>query len=306
MRVRATTVTRTDSGLRTPSPSSAASWPGLRRPEARVLGLEFAGVVEAGRGERHASSPSATGSSGCGLAHTPSTSAIPASRVARAHAGRPDVRGGRSCLRRSSARPCLFRKAGALDGRASSSTARRAPSVRPACSSPSHFGAPRHGRVQHEERRARAVARRRRGRRLHCRRTSRTAARRTTSSSTPSASTSFRRCRRSLRPGGVFLETDLGSMLHFPLARLATRSSAEAGGARVHEVPEGGRSAAEVAHRERGVPAGPRSDLPVRRCDRGDEVRRDRAEDGQRGVDDRRRRCARSGVVKAVVHDRYE
>ena len=48
---------------------------------------------------------------------------------------------------------------------------------------------PRHRGVRHQERRARAIARRRRGRRLHCGRTSRRTARRTTSSSTPSAST---------------------------------------------------------------------------------------------------------------------
>ena len=35
--------------------------------------------------------------------------------------------------------------------------------------------------------------------------------------------TSFRRCRRSLKPGGVYLETDLGYMWHVPLLALATR-----------------------------------------------------------------------------------
>jgi NADPH:quinone reductase-like Zn-dependent oxidoreductase len=34
---------------------------------------------------------------------------------------------------------------------------------------------------------------------------------------------SFRRCRRSLKPGGIFLETDLGFMWHVPLLALATR-----------------------------------------------------------------------------------
>ena len=32
---------------------------------------------------------------------------------------------------------------------------------------------------------------------------------------------SFRRCRRSLKPGGIFLETDLGFMWHVPLLALA-------------------------------------------------------------------------------------
>jgi NADPH:quinone reductase-like Zn-dependent oxidoreductase len=34
---------------------------------------------------------------------------------------------------------------------------------------------------------------------------------------------SFRRCRRSLRPGGIFLETDLGFMWHVPALALLTR-----------------------------------------------------------------------------------
>jgi NADPH:quinone reductase-like Zn-dependent oxidoreductase len=34
---------------------------------------------------------------------------------------------------------------------------------------------------------------------------------------------SFRRCRRSLKPGGLFLETDLGFMWHVPLLALLTR-----------------------------------------------------------------------------------
>jgi len=35
--------------------------------------------------------------------------------------------------------------------------------------------------------------------------------------------TSFRRCRHSLKPGGVYLETDLGFMWHVPLLAVATR-----------------------------------------------------------------------------------
>ena len=34
---------------------------------------------------------------------------------------------------------------------------------------------------------------------------------------------SFRRCRRSLKPGGIYIATDLGFMWHVPLAGLATR-----------------------------------------------------------------------------------
>ena len=34
---------------------------------------------------------------------------------------------------------------------------------------------------------------------------------------------SFRRCRRSLTPGGIYIETDLGFMWHVPILALATR-----------------------------------------------------------------------------------
>ena len=34
---------------------------------------------------------------------------------------------------------------------------------------------------------------------------------------------SFRRCRRSLKPGGIYMETDLGFLWHVPLLILATR-----------------------------------------------------------------------------------
>ena len=34
---------------------------------------------------------------------------------------------------------------------------------------------------------------------------------------------SFRRCRRSLKPGGIYISMDLGFLYHVPLAVLATR-----------------------------------------------------------------------------------
>ena len=47
VRVRATTVTRTDAGLRSAEVFVSRLVTGLRRPKQRILGLEFAGVVEA-------------------------------------------------------------------------------------------------------------------------------------------------------------------------------------------------------------------------------------------------------------------
>ena len=40
---------------------------------------------------------------------------------------------------------------------------------------------------------------------------------------------SFRRCRRSLKPGGSFIETDLGYMWHVPPLALLTRWSVTGG-----------------------------------------------------------------------------
>jgi NADPH:quinone reductase-like Zn-dependent oxidoreductase len=47
VRVRATTVNRTDCGLRAARPWSYRLFLGLRRPRRTVLGTEFAGEVEA-------------------------------------------------------------------------------------------------------------------------------------------------------------------------------------------------------------------------------------------------------------------
>ena len=47
VRVRATTVNRTDCGLRAAKPFVSRFFTGLRRPKRRILGMEFAGVIEA-------------------------------------------------------------------------------------------------------------------------------------------------------------------------------------------------------------------------------------------------------------------
>ena len=61
---------------------------------------------------------------------------------------------------------------------------------------------------------------------------------------------SFRRCRRSLKPGGIYVETDLGFMWHVPLLALAHEvDRGQAGDARDPQVHEGGRPPPEGAHR---------------------------------------------------------
>ena len=51
VRVHATTVNRTDCGMRTPYPFFARPFIGLFKPNQRILGLDFAGVVEAVGGD---------------------------------------------------------------------------------------------------------------------------------------------------------------------------------------------------------------------------------------------------------------
>ena len=47
VRVHATTVTRTDCGLRSAEFFISRFYTGIRRPKQRILGIEFAGVVDA-------------------------------------------------------------------------------------------------------------------------------------------------------------------------------------------------------------------------------------------------------------------
>ncbi len=97
---------------------------------------------------------------------------------------------------------------------------------------------------------------------------------------------SFRRCRRSLKPGGIFIETDLGFMWHVPPLALATRWI---GDKRVtlpiRKYTKDERPLREGADRGRQVPRGHRPALPPGAGRRGDEVRRDAAEDRKRRTD---------------------
>ena len=99
---------------------------------------------------------------------------------------------------------------------------------------------------------------------------------------------SFRRCRRSVKRGGVYVETDLGFMWHAPAARAADPvDRGEAGDDPDPEVHARGGRLPEGADRGRGVPRGDRPRLSAGGRGRGDAVRRDGAEDGQRRPDRR-------------------
>ena len=86
VKVRATTVNRTDCGFRAAEPFFSRFFTGLLRPKYRTPGMELAGEVVAVGGAVRGS-PSATRCSACAeTARTPSTSAF--GRAARLHTSR--------------------------------------------------------------------------------------------------------------------------------------------------------------------------------------------------------------------------
>ena len=113
---------------------------------------------------------------------------------------------------------------------------------------------------------------------------------------------SFRRCRRSLKPGGTYSRPTSASCGMCPLLALLTRMVGE----KKVTLPtpkysKRGRLVPEGAHRRREVPRSHRSVVPARAGGRGDAIRRDRAEDGQR----RPRRQRRLIADEAAVRTRY-
>ena len=102
---------------------------------------------------------------------------------------------------------------------------------------------------------------------------------------------SFRRCRHSLKPGGIYISMDLGFMYHVPLLALGTRLvGQQARDDRPRPLSQGGPRARQGARRGGQVPARDRPDVRARRGRRGDPLRRERPEDGQRR-DPRPRDC---------------
>ncbi len=170
VRIHATTVNRTDCGFRSAEFFVSRFFTGVVRPRQRIPGMEFAGVVEAagaavtefGVGDR------VFGVTGAG-AHAEFTCIRESSPVAHMPAGMSFEEAAAACDGASLALACL-RKAGSLDGKsvlvygASGAVGTAAVQLAQA------LRRPRHGRVQHEDRRARPIARRRRGDRLHARR----------------------------------------------------------------------------------------------------------------------------------------
>ena len=107
VKVHATTVNRTDCGFRAAKPFFVRFFSGLLRPKATILGSEFAGVVEAvGRGVTSFE----VGDEVFGFSEGPvrRSRRIPVDargRFARDHAGERDLRGGRGQHRGFALRP---------------------------------------------------------------------------------------------------------------------------------------------------------------------------------------------------------
>ena len=221
VRVRASTVTRSDSGYRAADPFFSRVFTGLRAPKRRIVGTEFAGEVEAVGG---AVTEFAVGDRVFGvrsganaelvcvreagaLAHIPNGMSFEkaaalsdGTSIAQACLRRADLRAGRSIL--------IYGASGAI-GTAAVQLAKAAGArVTAVCNAKNlelvrSLGADEVIDYEREDftRRAEtydvifdAVGKQ-----------------------------SFRRSRRSLKPGGLYIETDLGFMWHVPFLALATR-----------------------------------------------------------------------------------
>ena len=222
VRIHATTVNRTDCGWRSATPFFTRYFTGLRGPRQRILGMELAGEVEAvGAAVRdfqvgdevfgvtrfgaHAEFV-CVGESG-GLAHKPAgmtfneaAAVCDGGSIALACLRKADLREGRSVL--------VYGATGSI-GTAAVQLAK-------------HFGADvtAVGNTKNLEL-LRSLG-------------ADTVIDYTQEDFTKNGETydvifdsvgmhSFRRCRRSLKPGGIFLETDLGFMWHVPALALLTR-----------------------------------------------------------------------------------
>ncbi|HYK07557.1 MAG TPA: NAD(P)-dependent alcohol dehydrogenase [Gaiellaceae bacterium] len=222
VRVHATTVNRTDCGFRSARPFVTRFFTGVLRPKQRIPGMEFAGVVEATGAavSEFAVGDRVFGVKGAG-AHAEFTCVRESSPLARMPAGLSFEEAAAACDGASLALACL-RKAVTLQGRSLLVYGASGAVGTAAVQLGKHFGAEvtavcntktielvrslgadevidyteddftRNGKAYDVV--FDAVG-------MH----------------------SFRRCRRSLKPGGTYTETDPGFMWHVPALSLVTR-----------------------------------------------------------------------------------
>jgi NADPH:quinone reductase-like Zn-dependent oxidoreductase len=222
VRVRATTVNRTDCGWRRAKPFFARYFTGIRRPRRRILGMELAGDVEA---VGAAVTEFAVGDQVFGVKAFGAHAELVCVRESAALAHKPAVMSfeeaaavcdgaiiALACLRRADLQPgrrvLVYGASGSI-GTAAVQLARHfGADVTAVCNTKNldlvrSLGADRAIDYTRED-------------------------------FTKNGETydvifdavgkhSFRRCRRSLRPGGIFLETDLGFLWHVPVLALLSR-----------------------------------------------------------------------------------
>jgi NADPH:quinone reductase-like Zn-dependent oxidoreductase len=222
VRVHATTVNRTDCGWRKAEPFFVRYFIGWRRPRRRILGMELAGVVEAvGRSVTEFEvGDHVFGVKGFG-AHAEYTTIREAGAVARKPAAMSFEEAAavcdgaliaRSCLRNADLRPgrsILVYGASGSVGTAAVQLARDLGAEVTGVCDTTNVELVRSLGADHV---------------VDYLREDFTKNGRTYDVVFDAVGKhSFRRCRRSLKPGGLFVETDLGFMWHVPLVVLATR-----------------------------------------------------------------------------------
>jgi NADPH:quinone reductase-like Zn-dependent oxidoreductase len=215
VKIHATTVTRTDCGWRKADPFFARVFTGLLRPRNRVLGMEYAGVVEA---VGSAVTGLAVGDEVFGVkgsgANAEYTVAKATGSIARKPAAMTFEEAAAVCDGACIARACL-QKADLREGKsiviygASGSIGTAAVQIA------KHLGA--HVTAVCNTKNVELV------RSLYEREDFTKNGQVYDAVFDSVGKHSFRRCRGSLRPGGVFIETDLGWGWHVPPLALATR-----------------------------------------------------------------------------------
>jgi NADPH:quinone reductase-like Zn-dependent oxidoreductase len=222
VRVEATTVNRSDCGWRSAKPFFARFFTGLRRPKRRILGMEFAGVVEAvgAAVTEFAPGDEVFGVKGTG-AHAELTCVRESAAVAHKPAGMTFEEAAAVCDGAVIALTCL-RKANLQEGRSIVVYGASGSIGTAGVQLARHLGAE-----------VTAVCNTKNVELVRSLGADEVVDY-TQADFTRNGKTydvvfdavgkhSFRRCRRSLKPGGVYVETDLGFMWHVPPLTLLTR-----------------------------------------------------------------------------------
>ena len=222
VRVEATTVNRSDCGWRSATPFFSRVFTGLRRPKRRILGMEFAGVVEAVGPSvtEFAAGDEVFGVKGRG-AHAEFTSIRESAALAHKPAGMTFEEAAAVCDGAIIALTCL-RKAGLRPGQSIVVYGASGSIGTAGVQLARHFGAE-----------VTAVCTTKNVELVRSLGADEVVDY-TREDFTRNGKTydvvfdavgkhSFRRCRRSVKPGGVYVETDLGFMWHVPPLTLLTR-----------------------------------------------------------------------------------